>query len=277
MFKATKQFARENLALIAAVGIAALSACAYFNAWIDRDLGGNLFAEALGIAVTVGLIDRVLRSAERRRTRVPRFAAYNQARLILHDICSTWANMVKASIDAPPPPGADLFSKEYVDLVTSYLDLGSENQGVSSRPLWRVWLADLTSRVARQVDQVIQRYGAQMAPELTEILTGIERLPTLKLFEVLSYDARRNLPKGQIYEDDFKVVRKFHQVLVRIGEEFEDDVAYYKPFDISFNAEVEIMRTRRDIGPLIGTSRLGREFYQPNTAVSSDDLPPNAN
>lgn len=86
------------------------------------DLFGNLFAEGVGIFVTVTLVDQLLRVAELRRTRAPRFATYQEANNLLGLIGGMWANTVEASLDAAPPADADLFSLEYINVVRDHLN-----------------------------------------------------------------------------------------------------------------------------------------------------------
>jgi hypothetical protein len=220
------------------------------------DLLGNLFAEAIGIFVTVTLVDQLLRVADRKRTRAPRFAAYQEANNLLRTIGNMWANMVQVSLDAAPQPEADLFSLEYINVVRNHLDLDSANTGSYPPYTWRKLLMDFSNDVEKRVDQIIQRYNTSIDPDLVAVLTRIENLVTFKLIfrhlDYVQWKAETNKERSNALvfpaniEEELKAVRELHKLLTRQSLEFCDVKGYRPPYDLLFRTAVHEMRTRSD-------------------------------
>jgi hypothetical protein len=140
-----------------------------------------LFAEVLGIVVTVWLVDWGIRLRERQRALPAKIAAYNEVNLLLGKICSTWTDMVKASLSEPPAEDDDLFAPKYVQLIERHFDLDAST-GSFQQQSWRRRLTELPDMITSSVDRILNRYGTHVDAALIGALSDVENQHTFKKF-----------------------------------------------------------------------------------------------
>lgn len=163
--------------VIVLVAIATFAAAQYWTA--QSDLWLNLFAEAIGVAFTVLIVEKLIRFDELRRTKPARYAAFMDALLIFNRFCSLWFDIVRTTLD-PERHGNILENKDIKLLdprfgeVIALLNLESEAP-VIPRRTWRVYLKQQIEDLDRLIDKCLQRYAVFMEPELIKALQELER------------------------------------------------------------------------------------------------------
>jgi hypothetical protein len=260
--RATRQSAPVMISLVLLV----VAAVMHFGKLVDKDLSGNIFSEALGILVTVALVDWGMQLRDKQRTFPARLAAYNEANVLLARVCGIWSDMVKASASVPPPLGADLLTALYVEMVVSHLDLDANSGGLPPAS-WRSRLIEFQSMMSSTVDRIIVRYGVFAGEELIGALTNLEKQPTFKFFEKLEVLRlidlqnnfyRPNLTVFENFQSEIIAIKELHAVLTKQEGEFYGSSGALKVFDISFAAAVREMgpdRGHAPIAPFLGSAR----------------------
>ncbi len=162
---------------IVLVAIATFAAAQY---WTDQsDLWLNLFAEALGVAFTVLIVEKLIRIDDLRRTKPARYAAFMDALLIFNRFCSLWYDIVRTTFD-PERHGKILANKDIKLLdnrfgeIIAILRLESDAP-VSPKRTWKVHLKQQVEDLEQLIDRCLQRYAAFMEPELIKALQDFER------------------------------------------------------------------------------------------------------
>lgn len=145
----------------------------------DADLWQNLFAEAIGVAFTVVVVENLIKIANQRRSKPARYAAFKETMLVYTRLTSLWFQMVRSSLDPArhadllTEPGIRLFDTRFGEVVMR-LNLDQEAP-VLPKCDWRVFLKHQIEEIERGIDRCLQRYSAFMEPELIQSLQDLER------------------------------------------------------------------------------------------------------
>jgi len=163
--------------VIVLVAIATFAAAQYSTA--QSDLWLNLFAEALGVAFTVLIVEKLIGFDDLRRTKPARYAAFMDTLLIFNRFCSLWYDIVRTTFD-PERHGNILANKDIKLLdhrfgeIVAILKLESDAP-VSPKRTWKVHLKQQVEDLERLIDRCLQRYAAFMEPEMIKALQELER------------------------------------------------------------------------------------------------------
>lgn len=156
----------------------------------QRDLGLNLFAESVGVAFTLLIIEKLLRLEEDRRSRPARYAAFRDAQLIYSRFCSLWFDIIRTTID--PERDAALLRIDDIELLDVRLGVIVQRLNLeSSAPVipkqnWRMLLQHQVQDIERRIDTCLQRYAVFMDPKLITTLQDLERTSFIQLAKLTS-------------------------------------------------------------------------------------------
>jgi hypothetical protein len=157
--------------------------------------------------------------------------------------------------------GSDLFGQPFIDEVVSHFDLTSIHGGIFPEQSWRTFLSQVPKSVREGVNEIISRYQIYIDPTLLNVLLKVEKLPFILVwgqFETISQYGGHSpkwLPVPQDLAAEFEVIRELQRVLAREASEFRKMEGFMEPFDVSFQSAIQLMHSRTDLGPKIGSSR----------------------
>lgn len=147
-----------------------VSALAFLGLWFFgngrwSDFGLNGFTEALGIAFTVLLIDRLLSRREAVRTLPQRLAAFEDARLLAQRRISFWRGAYALSVPDPMPASVqELFSSKSIARISELLDMDS-NANVTPRCTWWHYVTQDLQSFHREAERLLERYNSILEPK----------------------------------------------------------------------------------------------------------------
>lgn len=162
------------------VVVFALFAFAASEIWPSRsDLWLNLFAEAIGVAFIVVVVENLIRVADQKRSKPARYAAFKETLLIYSRLVALWSQMIQAAYRAESH--ARLLEGDTVRLldprfgeIVQALNMDGEAP-VRPKRSWRYFLKHQVEDIERIIDRCLQRYSAFMEPELIQCLQELER------------------------------------------------------------------------------------------------------
>lgn len=143
------------------------------------DLWLNLFAEAIGVAFIVVVVENLIRLADQRRSKPARYAAFKETLLVYNRLVTLWFQMVQAAFKADRHGGIleiediRLLDPRFGEIVMR-LNLDAEAP-VRPKRNWRYFLAHQIDHIERSIDRCLQRYSAFMEPELIQCLQELEQ------------------------------------------------------------------------------------------------------
>lgn len=174
--------------------VVVLVAAAMFAAseiWPERaDLWLNLFAEALGVAFIVLVVENLIRIAEQRRSKPARYAAFKETLLIYNRLVALWFQLVQATyrgerhgrlLDDPKIRLLDPKFGEIVQLLR--LD---DDAPMRPKRRWRFFLSQQIEDVEKIIDRCLLRYSAFMDPEMIQCLQSLERTSFFSYGKILT-------------------------------------------------------------------------------------------
>ncbi len=137
-----------------------------------KDYAPGLASEALGILLTLVLVQRILeRRQEEDRSRASR-GGVRRAESPLRDLAELWSDLIKGSLPQaparPPMTYQDLFASEWASAVDD-----SELAKVRypwSGETWAESAARTISRARRQISAILESYGVHLNTHFIEVL-----------------------------------------------------------------------------------------------------------
>ncbi|MDF1793809.1 MAG: hypothetical protein P1U88_17990 [Thalassobaculaceae bacterium] len=169
-----------RIAIYALVVAFAIFAFAASEIWPSRaDLWLNLFAEAIGVAFIVVVVENLIRISEQRRSRPARYAAFKETLLIYNRLVGLWFQMIQSAFR--PEMHGHLLAGDALRLLDArfgevamrlYLDAEAP---VRPKRNWRYFLSHQVDDIERIIDRCLQRYSAFMEPEVIQCLQELER------------------------------------------------------------------------------------------------------
>ncbi len=199
VFQSLVKWVVDHLAGLAAFGIAGLAVAAYgfkSSLFSDEGLAGNVLTEALGILITVIVIDRLVGVPERRRSAAARRMAYAEIRTIYVRLCELYRLPAQRAVQPPPTPGTPLLDHTEMVRLAHSLDLNSAAP-VSPPMSWASYLKLSMVEETRNIDRAIQRYLIFADPVLLEALRKIESCPFLGYMRVIDTVVAANTSAGR--------------------------------------------------------------------------------
>ncbi len=140
-----------------------------------KDYAPGLATEALGILLTLVLVQRILeRRQEEDRSRASR-GGVRRAESPLRDLAELWSEVIKGSLPhapaRPPMTYEDLFASEWVSAVDSS-ELARVRYSWSGET-WVESAARTVSRARRQISAILDSYGVHLNTHLIEALDDL--------------------------------------------------------------------------------------------------------
>jgi hypothetical protein len=96
----------------------------------DSQLAPNFVAEAVGLLVTVAIVDVIVRSQQRREARPGRFAAYLATQIIYNRTRGLWTAMLTDCLSQAPAGDEILLSDHYGQEIALHLNLDAISPSV---------------------------------------------------------------------------------------------------------------------------------------------------
>ena len=175
--KGFESFAKpEWMAYGATISIAMVGVAYYENADPDHlSLSENFLAESFSLIVTVFVIDRLFRVASRRRNLPARFGAFDLSKRVYIDLRSVWANLLGSAGQIGKihlEPDGSIFTAECASLIAR---MPVSMQAPYSPPgTWQLYLHQIAKKELGNIDKCLQRYSANMDPEIIWALQKLE-------------------------------------------------------------------------------------------------------
>lgn len=210
--------------------------------WLSEDLTGNFFAEAIGIAVTVGLIDAILRIHERKRSRPARFAAYTTANRFLARYLALWHDIVVASIQPQTNTEIDHFSAETMQQIRRTFPIEGHANVLPAIP-WADFIPLRLSELTEEIDRCLRRFTEFLDPELLDLFLRLENLHTIAMLkqlralrqghQQLGQAWNRGLPADEtLWSKDLAVLQEMADLLKGQSREFRNLPGFTHPYEI---------------------------------------------
>ncbi len=176
------------------IALVILGVCLYSSGYpLLESVGPNIIADALGIAISVLFIDRLVqhRSAIREQSRSA--VVYDRVRDILFQARTLWGHLIYASI-------CDLDQQVSPEKTLEELQTPEWNRLVEDRPLYGIEIRNLVREFDKNIAKVSERkrqllfsglksMARRISNELDSVLSSMGSYMTPKLFAAL-YDLR---------------------------------------------------------------------------------------
>ncbi|HEV8080257.1 MAG TPA: hypothetical protein VGP43_06070 [Chitinophagaceae bacterium] len=130
-----------------------------------EEFGLNFFTEISGAAITVVIIDRLIKNREYRKTIPQKLASYEDVRLFVTRYISFWTETYSLSVpEAEPENFMVFFSEEGMSKILSYLYLDSEPNITPPRTWWD-WIPNQAKEFKNMGDKILDRHSSLLDPE----------------------------------------------------------------------------------------------------------------
>lgn len=202
------------------------------GAWIIwPDLGGNLFSEALGIFVTVAVLDRLIDWHEGGKLKPARLAAFRDAMEVSHAAREFLLALARSSIPfsefervkAEENLGPSTWMAEHLKSLecNSVAPYGTPPPIGNGHLTWDTMVSEEVDQLQRLIDRYLQRHTPHADPILTEAVHAVERNA---LFLSLSYGTilfwRNPLAREIAYKDFIARLSRLIAVTSQLKDEY---------------------------------------------------------
>ena len=131
-----------------------------------EEFGLNFFTEMLGVAITVFIVDRLIKKRDETRNVPQKLAAYEDVRLYVSRYISFWTDTYRQSVpDEKPNTIYDFFTQDTISKIFKHLDLDSE-VNIKPRRKWGDWLSEKLKEFKDKGDKILDRYSNVLEPEI---------------------------------------------------------------------------------------------------------------
>lgn len=128
------------------------------------DFGLNGFTEALGIGITVFLVDLLQKKREEKRLIPQRRVAYEDVRVLVARIIAFWQSAYLSAVPKPLPASvSDLLSKSCIEQIGSCLDMDSRANVTPSRTWWD-YLPQELQDFRQRATVILERHNGILDP-----------------------------------------------------------------------------------------------------------------
>lgn len=226
--------------------------------WL-KDIVLNLGTEIVGILLTIGLIDRVIRSNQEAERKKYQALAINQLRIPLSHHLGVFMDMFKASITSAPERTyqrvSDLFDDDYFRNV-AFLDF-SKQAPVTGNIQWFDYLSYEFSKFKDSLSRTIEKYSPYLDLETIDL---VEQLLNSNLMAFIAQaPAIREIDKREGFKRAYNlfwemqsIVKEYADVLSQLIEKYNQYAPDEK--EIVIHSYVWSNNT----SPQIGSGRIGR-------------------
>lgn len=197
-------FARRisgHLGALTAVALVAIAGAAYWwrsRLFADEGLAGNALTEAVGILITVIVIDRLVGAPERKRAAIARKLAHEEIGIIYARLCHLVTYPVAKTVKNPPKPGTPIANYDVFVSLSLALDLAGPAQITSKTSVtWEQFFIASAHQESERIGRAIHRYMQFADPSVMEALRKVEDCPFLGMLKLLPSIAAGSLSLGQ--------------------------------------------------------------------------------
>jgi hypothetical protein len=190
----------------------------------NETIFANFFTDAVGIAVTVLLLERIVSAPERRARKRTQELALNEATVIYNQLRRLTEYPTNFAMKPPPEAGVSLLDPAVLTAL-AMLDLDSPAKGAPMT--WRVFFINSADQLLDHVQRFVQRYMTIANPDLMAAIQSVERCGMLAVYKRLNGIRQLNLqmnsgPGGLPVPDASSLdiwspLQKLHAVLQQQG------------------------------------------------------------
>ncbi len=166
----------EWMAYVATSSIALIGVFYYENASPEhQSLAENILAESFSLIVTVFVIDRLFRVASRRRNLPARFGAFDLSKHVYINLRAVWTSLLGSAGQISAVHLRENDSIFSPDCATAIARMPVSLPAPGSSPgNWQVYLHQVAKRELLNIDKCLQRYSANMDPDIIWCLQKLE-------------------------------------------------------------------------------------------------------
>ncbi len=194
---------KNEKGIIIAFGILftfALCCWLYFDT--TKDFGLNFFTEMLGAAITVLILDQLIKRREERKNIPLKLAIYEDVRLYTSRYISFWKQTYLDSVPEPVPENVTVFfSEQGMSKIIYYLYMDSE-PNVAPRRYWWDYIIQNAKEFNENGDKILNRYSHNLEPEVFKYihqLTESDFNRTLLMIPAIrQIDDQHNFPRVKV-------------------------------------------------------------------------------
>ncbi|MBO3333424.1 hypothetical protein [Clostridium perfringens] len=130
------------------------------------DFGLNLFTELIGILITIGIVENIVKKQNKKNMLPAKAAMYREIQLFLSRLIGFWGEVYHNSVPGENPNTVtQLFSKESFENMGRYLNLNS-NANVIPPTTWEQWFSSEGEDLYERGQKIMNRYYSNMDPEI---------------------------------------------------------------------------------------------------------------
>lgn len=140
-----------------------------------RDIGSNLFAASIQLALTFVFLDRFIKKAIERQMLPRQLAGYEDVRLFVSRLVNLFQSLYQHSVpDIEPTTIEDLFSRQTIDKILRRVDL-AKNAPVYPQKTWFVWLPESLVELTKMGDKIMGRNSQTLPPDIYQSIHSINQ------------------------------------------------------------------------------------------------------
>jgi len=155
---------REKVIILTILSFILLGLFCWLCSKKTEDFGLNFFTEMLGVAITVFIIDRLIKNREERRNIPQKLAAYEDVRLYTSRYISFWTTTYRDSVPEDEPETIELFfSDSGMGKILHHLYMDSEPNVTPTRKWWD-WILHNAKEFKENGDKLLDRHSHNLDP-----------------------------------------------------------------------------------------------------------------
>ncbi|GHT79697.1 hypothetical protein FACS1894130_09200 [Spirochaetia bacterium] len=123
-----------------------------------KDFGLNFLTEMLGVAVSVLIIDRIIKYRDKINSIPKTLCMYEEIRLFTSRYLSFWVGMFRCTVPEDDPATiSEFFSDTGMSKISTFINLSSTAEVVPTRPCY-LWITQNAQEFKGKGDKIIDRY-----------------------------------------------------------------------------------------------------------------------
>lgn len=248
--------ARQQLKLPALFLV--LGGCAFalqrFGSPFFSSLGGNLISDFITAAILLYGIDVLVKDREERRLLPLRASVYRGVNGLVGRCLRTWHEAYERSVGTPHLKSwQELFSEDVLHKIFLQLDLGKKAPTTDPALKWFHYLDERFEGIRKSADQILDRNGVFLDPQVHHDVSRIASFITPKMAEFEKLDKRMGYPRPRcLYAYHPKDDEWFATVLRLLGW-CEDTHRYLKRHGMAVSTPPILVSNR--LGKTLGSAR----------------------
>lgn len=195
--KKVLQTTKENvwLLLVFATLIGGAVSLQVFGENSFSSFGENLVSELVGAALTVYVIDYLIKRRERKKLLPLHASSYEDIRLMVHWALELWKNAYTSSVgDSEPKSWQELLSEEFLDRIKTSMDIrGPAN--VFPPMAWGAYIDVQMDEIHKHAEKILERHGHALDPNIHNSIYYIVYYKHYKIADLQSFDQIQKVPR----------------------------------------------------------------------------------